>query len=176
MHPTGLIRLMLLLTVVTIALCGCAHTQAPGQKIFVISEDASGVGSSMESGTGGSSADAYCNELQKQCYKVCRRRKPEITSIPKGSEQHVEYCDSKCLKEFMTCVKEQEALERQESRKQEFHFSSMDTALAWLREHKGEVAIGAVVVVGGIVAAPYVAAYVVTIGVDGALILASTAL
>lgn len=140
--------------------------------MYVISEDASGVGSNLEKGTGGAGAEAYCNELQKQCYKVCRRRKPEITSIPKGSAQHVEHCNDKCLKEFMVCVKRMEELESQESHKQEFYFPSIDTALAWLDKHKAEVAIGAVVVVGAVVAAPYV----VAVGAGGSLLLVSTAL
>jgi len=171
---------MFLLAAVATASFGCAHTRQPEprpeQAVHVISEDASGVGSSLDDGTGGAGADAYCNELQKQCYKVCRRRKPEITSIPKGSGAHVEHCNEKCLKEFMACVEKLEELEQQESRKQEFHFPNMDTALNWLREHKTEVAIGAVVIVGGVVAAPYVAAYIVTTSATGALILVSTSL
>ncbi len=67
----------------------------------------------------------------------------------------------------MRCVKEQEELERQESQKKELHFPTMDAALDWLREHKTEVALGAVVIVGGVVAAPYVIAIL-----GGALVLA----
>lgn len=169
-------RPILMIATMMVASTGCAHTQQPEQKIYVISEDASGVGSALESGTGGAGAEAYCNELQKQCYKACWRRKPEVTSIPKGSGMHREYCTEKCRKEFMACVKQQEELERQESRKQEFHFPNMDAALDWLREHKTEVAIGAVVIVGGVVAAPYVAAYIVAVSASGALTLTPAAL
>ncbi|WNG39536.1 hypothetical protein F0U61_42105 [Archangium violaceum] len=167
---------ILMLVMMLVASTGCAHAQQPEQKIYIISEDASGVGSALESGTGGAGAEAYCNELQKQCYKVCWRRKPEVTSIPKGSGMHREYCTEKCRKEFMACVKQQEELERQESRKQEFRFPNMDAALDWLKQHKTEVAIGVVVIVGGVAAAPYVAAYIVTLSAGGALILVPAAL
>ena len=180
MNPFKLTYLALVVTMAALASAGCAHTRQPEpqseREVHVISEDASGVGSQLEAGTGGAGADAYCNELQKQCYRACRRRKPEITSIPKGSGAHVEHCNAKCLNEFMLCVEKMEELEKQDSRKQEFRFSSLDAALAWLKEHKTEVAIGAVVVVGGVVAAPYVAAYVVATSATGALILVSTAL
>lgn len=69
----------------------------------------------------------------------------------------------------MDCIKEQEELERQEtqSHKKELHFPTMDAALDWLRAHKAEVALGAVVIIGGVAAAPYVIAVV-----GGALVLA----
>jgi hypothetical protein len=44
----------------------------------------------------------------------------------------------------------------------------MDAALDWLREHKAEVAVGTIVVVAGVIAAPYVVAIVA----GGALVLA----
>ena len=169
MNLAALMRLVALLTVVATAGVGCAHVRQPERRIYVISEDASGVGSNVDSGTGGAGADAYCNELQKQCFDKCWRRKPELPSIEKHSEKHYEHCTSECLKVFMNCGKEQEELERQESRpqKRELHFPTMDAAIDWLREHKTEVAIGAIVIVGGVVAAPYVVAVV-----GGALVLA----
>ncbi|MGZ3457774.1 MAG: hypothetical protein ACXU86_04635 [Archangium sp.] len=160
---------MALLTAVATVSVGCAHTQQPERKIYVISEDASGVGSNVESGTGGAGAEAYCSELQKQCVNKCWRRKPEIPGIEKHSESHYRLCREKCLKVFMDCVKEQEELERQESqsRKKELHFPTMDAALDWLRGHKTEVALGTAVIVGGVAAAPYVIAIM-----GGALVLA----
>src|SRR4028119_1991254 len=103
MHPGGP-TIWMILVLVTTGL-GCAHTQHPERKIYVISEDASGVGSNLESGTGGAGAEAYCNEIQKQCYKTCWRRKPTISSIPKHSEKHREHCSELCLNEFMKCIK-----------------------------------------------------------------------
>ena len=44
----------------------------------------------------------------------------------------------------------------------------MNAALEWLREHKTEVAVGTIVIVAGVIAAPYV----VAIAVGGALVLA----
>ncbi len=146
---------------------GCAHAPAPGPRVHVISEDARGVGTQVEGGTGGAGADAYCNEIQKQCFNTCWRRKPEIDGLKKGSSDHYRLCDEKCLKVFMQCVAEQDALERQEARKRQLHFPTMDEAVVWIREHKAEVALGTVVIVGGLVAAPYVVAMV-----GGALILA----
>lgn len=67
----------------------------------------------------------------------------------------------------MTCIKEQQELERQESQKQELQFPTLDIALEWLREHKTKVAIGTVVIVAGVVATPYVIAVM-----GGALVLA----
>jgi len=167
MSPTGLPRWVALLLAVATASPGCAHTQQPERKVYVISEDASGVGSSIGSGTGGAGAEAYCNEIEKQCFKKCWRRKPRITSIPKGSGIHHEYCTTLCRKEFDKCIEEQEELERQESQREALHFTTMDDALDWLREHKTEVAVGTVVIVAGLVAAPYVVAIM-----GGALVLA----
>jgi hypothetical protein len=148
----------MLLMAVALVSGGCVHTQQTEQKIYVISEDASGVGSNLESGTGGAGAEAYCNEIEKQCFKKCWRRKPEHSSIEKGSGKHHEHCTTVCREEFNKCLKKQEELERQETQKRELHFPTMDAALTWLREHKAEVAIGTVVIVGGIIAAPYVIA------------------
>jgi hypothetical protein len=167
MHLIGLTRLMALLTAVATASLGCAHTQQPEQRVYIISEDVSGVGSDTESGTGGAGAEAHCSDIQNKCFKKCWRRKPEHPSIPKGSDLHHEHCTTMCLKEFMRCVKEMEERERQESQRKELHFPTMDAALDWLREHKTEVAIGTVVIVAGVVASPYIIAIM-----GGSLVLA----
>ncbi len=60
---------MALLTAVATASVGCVHTQLPERKIYVISKDASGIGSNVESGTGGAGAEAYCNELEKTVFR-----------------------------------------------------------------------------------------------------------
>jgi hypothetical protein len=158
MRSGVLTQLTVLMTAVAMATARCAHTQQPERRVYVISEDASEVGSMLESGTGGAGAEAYCSELEKQCFKKCWRRKPNISSIPKGSAMHHEHCTKVCREEHMKCIKEQEELERQESQNKELHFPTMDDALAWLREHKTEVALGTVVIVGGAAAAPYVIA------------------
>jgi hypothetical protein len=68
----------------------------------------------------------------------------------------------------MRCIQEQAELERQDLQKRELHFPSMDAALEWLKEHKTEVAVGTIVIVAGVIAAPYV----VAIAAGGALVLA----
>jgi len=168
MNPGISTRALTLLVALAMASVGCAHTQPPERKVYVISEDASGVGSNVESGTGGAGAEAYCSEMEKQCFKKCWRRKPKEQSIPKGKGMHNEYCTEMCRKVFNECVKELEERERQESQKKELHFPTVDAAINWIREHKTEVAVGTVVVVAGVIAAPYV----VAIAAGGALILA----
>ncbi|RKH91067.1 hypothetical protein D7Y21_04125 [Corallococcus sp. AB045] len=127
----------------------CGHTQRPERKAYVVSEDARGVGTAEGPGTGGSGADAYCGEMQKQCFQKCWRRKPTVKDMEKHSESHHRLCTSQCLEAFMNCIKEQEALEQQGT-KRELRFPDMTAALDWLREHKSEVALGTVVVVGGV--------------------------
>ena len=68
----------------------------------------------------------------------------------------------------MRCIQEQAELERQDLQKRELHFPSMDAALEWLKEHKTEVAVGTIVIVACVIAAPYV----VSIAAGGALVLA----
>lgn len=143
MHLALVRRGIVLLAAVVIAGLGCAHTQPPERQVHVISGDAGGVGANAGSGTGGAGIDSYCNELQKQCFDKCWRRKPGISSIKKHSGDHYKHCDGKCLN------------------------PTMDAALGWLKEHKTEVVIGTVVIVGGMVAAPYVIAIM-----GGALVLA----
>jgi len=168
MSPRVPTRVLALLMALATASVGCAHTQPPERKVYVITEDASGVGSNVERGTGGSGAEAYCNEMEKQCFKKCWRRKPKNDFIKKGSAEHHEECTTTCRKVFNDCYKEMEERERQESQKKVLHFPTMDAAINWIREHKTEVAVGAVVVVAGVIAAPYV----VAIAAGGALVLA----
>jgi len=168
MNPGFPKRVLALLVALAMASVGCAHTQPPERKVYVISEDASGVGSNVERGTGGAGAEAYCSEMEKQCFKKCWRRKPKNDFIEKGSADHHEYCTEMCRKVFNDCVKELEERERQESQKKELHFPTVDAAINWIREHRTEVAVGTVVVVVGVIAAPYV----VAIAAGGALVLA----
>lgn len=183
MHPIGpQMRLMLLLSLLMGNGLGCAHVQSKQQlerKVYVISDDASGAGSDVKGGTGGAGAEAYCNQIQISYYSKCMRRRPSSYSVKKGSAMHHNLCTTEARQEFKKCVDELEEVERQEarsrnpSRRQEFRFSDMDTALVWLREHKTEVALGALVIVGGALAAPAVAAYVVGLSATGGLVLVS---
>ncbi|MCY1036386.1 hypothetical protein OV207_33425 [Corallococcus sp. BB11-1] len=138
-----------LLIALVVAVSACGHAQRPERKTYVVSEDARGVGTAEGPGTGGSGAEAYCNELEKQCFQKCWRRKPAYDSIPKHSGKHHEQCTEQCLGVFMKCIKEQAALEKLDT-KRELRFSDMAVALDWLREHRSEVALGTVVVVAGV--------------------------
>lgn len=66
------------------------------------------------------------------------------------------------------CIEAQAELEKQDSQKKELHFPTMDATLVWIRAHKGEVAVGTIVIVAGVIAAPFV----VAIAAGGALVLA----
>lgn len=164
MLAAGESKTIALLLAVAMAGLGCTHARAPERKVYVIHETASAQVPDEAPGTGGSGAEAYCNELQKQCYTTCWRRKPEIESIKKHSEKHREHCSTKCLEVFMRCVKEQEELERQDSRQRELQFQDVDAALDWLRDHTAEAPPGTYVVIAG-------AVFVVAL-VAGALVLA----
>lgn len=137
---------------------GCVSVQPPERRVYVISDEVPGMG--------GSGAD-LCAELQIKCFDGCWNRPPPLTSIKPGSGKHHEYCTEECRKEFMECMEDQERLE--ELGKKPLEFSNIAKALAWLRGHKTEVAIGTVVVVAGV-------AFVVATGGSGALILAPLAL
>jgi hypothetical protein len=147
---TVLARLLTLLTAVATVSAGCAHTHRPESQIYVISEEPNGIG-----GSGGSD---WCAEEQVRCFDRCWNKAPPLTSIKKGSGKHHEYCTETCREEYMECAKEQE------KKKKELHFTSVDTALDWLRLHKTEIAIGTVVIIAGV-------AFVVATGGSGALIL-----
>ncbi|MFY0563274.1 hypothetical protein ACN28E_05475 [Archangium lansingense] len=148
-----------LLTLVVMASAGCAHTQQlPERKVYVISDDSSGVG-----GSGGYD----CAAEQIKCFDRCWNRAPPLTSIKRGTGKHHEYCTEECRKEYMECIEEQEQLERE--RKKDRHFSNINAALGWLRNHQTEVAVGTIVLVAGV-------AFVVATGGSGALILAPLAL
>jgi hypothetical protein len=85
MHPAGLMRLIALLVAMAVANLGCAHTQVPERKAHLIAGDASSIDFKEDTrGIGGSGAEAYCNELQMQCYDNCWERRPSISSIKKA--------------------------------------------------------------------------------------------
>jgi hypothetical protein len=99
----------------------------------------------------------------KRCWD---KRYPWPHNKPQGG-WYLERCEQDCNREFNECEdeKEQEEAERQKK----LRFSRMDEAIAWIRSHKAEVAIGAVVIIAG-------AAFVLATSGSGALILAPLAL
>ena len=65
MHPASPTRWMALLTVVVVANLGCAHTQEPERRMYLIAEDASRIDFQEDArGIGGAGAEAYCNEYK----------------------------------------------------------------------------------------------------------------
>jgi hypothetical protein len=144
-------RLVALLVAVAMANLGCAHTQVPERKMYLIAEDASSINCQEDArGIGGAGAEAYCNELQIQCYDKCWRRKPEVSTIKKHSAMHREICTTKCREEFNECVDKQEELERQDAQSKKLTFPNISKAVDWLQEHTPEAPPGTHVVVAGV--------------------------
>jgi hypothetical protein len=148
-------RLTTLLSVIALLMGGCSHTQQPDRRVYLISEDTRGIG--------GSGRD-YCADAQVACFDKCWNSRPPLISIKKGSEKHHEYCTTQCLEQYMKCVQEQEHPSQVQGTR-ELRFPDIDKALAWLRVHKTEVAMGTLVVVAGVT-------FIVATGGSGALILA----
>jgi hypothetical protein len=143
-----------------LASVGCAHSQRPERRVYVISEDASGVGTAL--GTGGSGF-RNCDTEQNQCYEECWNADPLPYPHTERDGWYRQYCTSECLKLFMECEKENEKKAR------ELKFSRVDDAIGWIKSHKAEVALGTIVIIAGV-------AFVITTGGSGALILAPLAL
>ncbi|WP_242588283.1 hypothetical protein [Corallococcus macrosporus] len=138
---------------------GCSHAQKPERRVYLIAEDAGGIG-------GGGGRD--CDAEHVACFDRCWNSAPPLTSIKWGSGKHHEYCTEECRERYMDCI---QALERAPKKGdvQELRFSNIEAALDWLRTHRSEVAMGTVVVIAGV-------AFVVATGGSGALILAPLAL
>lgn len=113
----------------------------------------------------GGSGGYDCDEEFKQCMKRCwDKRYPWPHNKPQSGWYH-ERCEQDCNKAYNDCEDEKE----EEKKRNELKFSRMDDAIAWLRSHKAEVALGTVVIVAGV-------AFVLTTGGTGALILTPLAI
>ena len=158
-------RSIILLTAMAMASYGCAHSQRPDSRIYVVSEEAAGVGAALAIGGAG---DDICQKELEKCMHVCWEK--HQWPYPHNRQQSGWYykrCTTDCNQAFKVCEEEHEQSESARGKKIEF--SRMKEALAWLRAHKTEVALGTVVVVAGV-------AFVLTTGGSGALILAPLAL
>jgi hypothetical protein len=153
-------RLIVLMTAMAVLSVGCAHGQRPENRIYVISEDARGVGSAL--GTGGAGF-RDCDAEHAQCFKECWNAPTLPWPHTKRDEWYNEYCTRECRKQYMECEKENE------KKAKELKFSRVEDAVGWIRAHKTEVALGTVVIIAGV-------AFVITTGGSGALILAPLAL
>lgn len=149
-----------LVVAVVMASLGCAHSQRPESRIYVISEDARGVGTAL--GIGGSGF-RNCDAEHNECYDDCWNTEPLPYPQTKQDGWLRRHCTSKCLKVYMECEKANEQKAR------ELKFSRVDEAIEWIRNHKAQVALGTVVVIAGV-------AFVITTGGSGALVLAPLAL
>ncbi|PTL78239.1 hypothetical protein [Vitiosangium sp. GDMCC 1.1324] len=63
-----LTKLFVLLMALAVASTGCAHTQQPESRIYVVAEDTEGVGSALGSGGAGGHD---CDQEFKLCMKRC---------------------------------------------------------------------------------------------------------
>jgi hypothetical protein len=159
------VRWFVLMTAVAVASVGCAHSQRPEPRIYVISENAEGVG--VASGVGGAGDDICQKELEK-CMALCWQK--HSWPYPHNKQQagwYYKRCTADCNRQFKDCEEEYEEAAREKEKKLEF--SRMNEAIEWIREHKTEVALGTVVVVAGV-------AFVITTGGSGLLILSPLAL
>jgi hypothetical protein len=132
---------------------GCSHARPQVERrIYVISEEAPGIG-----GSGGHD----CEQEQIDCFDRCWNAKERPYPHVKRDEWYYKYCTKKCREEYLECLKE---VEKAVGEKSELRFTRMDAALDWLGKHKTELVVGTVVVVAGVV-------FVIATGGSGALIL-----
>lgn len=149
MRPGALLLVLALLGM------GCGHSRSSApRRAYVISENTQGVG-----GSGGRD----CHQEHLQCFDRCWNSAPPYPH-KKGDGWHHEYCTRTCREAYMECVREQGDTEQPGARRT-LRFVDIDGALAWLRAHETEVALGTVVIVAGV-------AFVVTSGGSGVLLLA----
>jgi hypothetical protein len=97
-----------------------------------------------------------CDAEHMECFDGCWNSPPPYDHIERGKAGHYKYCTTMCLKKYMECCKQQKLRPQA--------FPDLKAALDWLKEHKTEVLVGSVVVVAG-------AAFVVSVGAAGALVL-----
>jgi len=98
------------------------------------------------------SAEELCDKAHIQCFDDCWKVAPPKEWGKKRGDGHYRYCTSKCLNEYMACLKAAGV----------HQFGAMSDAVEWLKGHP--VVAGAMVIVGA-------AVYVVATGGGGALTL-----
>jgi hypothetical protein len=153
-----MMKVLTLFIFMVVAGLGCSHVQSPMKsQIYVISEEAPGVGGS--SGTD-------CDQEQVDCFEGCWNARDLPYPHIKRDEWYYKYCTKKCREEYVECIKEKEKMSQEAPR---LAFASMDSALDWLRAHKASLIIGTVVAVAGV-------SFVVATGGSGALLLVPVAL
>jgi hypothetical protein len=83
-----------------------------------------------------------CDAEQIECFSKCWKKQPPYP-YQRGKADHYGYCSNKCLKEYMACLKEQNA--------RALEFPTMQDAQDWLKRHHEDVLAGTLVVVAGAV-------------------------
>jgi len=101
----------------------------------------------------------HCDQQQIACFNQCWEKYPPYP-VERGNKGQYLYCTSKCLAEYIACVKDAEASPRT--------FLTQNAALDWLGKHKTEVLVGTLVFVSGTV-------FIIATGGTGALILVPVA-
>lgn len=138
-------KLIALMAVIALASVGCAHAQRPESRVYVVSEDATGIGAALAIGGSGGHD---CQKEHEECMERCWAGRYPWPHSEEQSGWYYEKCTKDCRAQFAECDKEQEEALRERERK--LNFSSIDRAIEWLREHNGEVTLGTIVVVGGV--------------------------
>jgi hypothetical protein len=108
-----------------------------------------------------SSRPRNCDQEQIDCHRDCMRRKPPYPHGARRSHGHIEYCDNKCLNEYMDCLR----LQKLEA----LSFPAIHRAVDWMRRHQQEVLVGTIIVAAGV-------AFVVISAGAGLIVLAPMAL
>lgn len=138
-------KLVSLITAVAMACVGCAHVQRPESRIYVVSKNAEGLGAALA--TGGSGGHD-CQQEHVECMQRCWDNRYPWPHSEEQSGWYHERCIKNCREQFAECDKQQEQTLREKEKK--LNFSSMDRAIEWMDGHKGELTVGAIVVVAGV--------------------------
>lgn len=85
-----------------------------------------------------------CDQEQIDCHRNCMRRKLPAPHnyIPRGDPRHDQICRDRCLPPYLDCVDAEKA--------RALRFPSVDGAVEWLKEHRTQLLVGAVVVIAGV--------------------------
>lgn len=119
----------------------------------------SGAGGAAESVVLASSRPRDCDQEHIACYQNCMKSRlpSNLSHLRREDGSKGRFCTSKCLGEYMDCLKLQGASP------QEFH--ATEGAVEWLKQNRKQLAVGAIVVIAGV-------AFVTLSAGAGALVLA----